>query len=66
MRGACGVKYHLAEICANVATVFACEAAVSDSDGYKILSGEEKDAFVCSAKGMFFDESGEGSCSTLT
>ena len=44
---------------------FACGVNASDSDGNKILSGEEKDDVVCDAPGTFFDESGEGGCSAL-
>ena len=51
----CGGKGHSAKICANVVTVFACEADASGSDSDRVLSGEEQDAFVCDAPGTFFD-----------
>ena len=54
MCSVCGEKGHSVKICANVVTVFACEADPSGSDGDEILSGEEQDAFVCDAPGMFF------------
>ena len=56
MCGVCGGKGHSAKICANVVTVFACEADASGSDSDGVLSGEEQDAFVCDAPGKFFDE----------
>ena len=52
----CGGKGHSAKICANVVTVFACEADGSGSDSDGVLSGEKQDAFVCDALGKFFDE----------
>ena len=55
----CGGKGHSAKICANVVTVFACEADASGSDSDGVLSGEEQDAFVCDAPGKFFDEPGK-------
>ena len=48
-----------AKICANVVTVFACEADVSGSDGDGGLSGEEQDAFICDAPYKFSDEPGK-------
>ena len=55
----CGGKGHSAKICANVVTVFACEADTSGSDSDGVLSGEEQDAFVCDALGKSFDEPGK-------
>ena len=49
-------KCHSAKTCANVVTVFACEADASGSDSDKVLSKEEQDAFVCDAPGTVFDE----------
>ena len=62
--GACGRKGHSAEICANIITVFACEAGAGDSDGDTILNVEQ-DAFAYDARGKFLYEFGEGICSTL-
>ena len=45
--GVCGGKGHAAEICANVASVLACQVR----DGEGILSGEEAEAFVSEAPG---------------
>ena len=63
--GVGGRKGHSAKLCANVVTVYACEAATSDSDGDKVISGEEQDAFVCDEPGKGFDKSGKMSCSAL-
>ena len=52
----CGGKGHSAKTCANVVTVFACEADASGSDSDGVLSGEEQDAFVCDSPGKLFDE----------
>ena len=61
----CGGKGHSAKICANVVTVFACEAEASGSDSDGVLSGEEQDAFVCDAAGKFFDEPGKWGTNAL-
>ena len=42
----CGGKGHSAKMCANVVTVFACEADASGSDSNGVLSGKEQDTFV--------------------
>ena len=52
----CGGKGHSAKICANVVTVFTCEADASGSDSDGVLSGEEKNDFFCDIPGKFFDE----------
>ena len=61
----CGGKGHSAKSCANVVTVFACEANTSGSDSDGILSGEEQDAFVCDAPGKCFDEPGKWGTNAL-
>ena len=60
-----GGKGHSAKICANVVTVFACEADASGSDSNGVLSGEVPDAFVCDAPGKFFDEPGKWGTNAL-
>ena len=54
-----GGKGHSAKICANVVTVFACEADASGNDSYGVLSRKEQDAFSCDAPGKCFDEPGK-------
>ena len=53
------------KICANVVTVFVCEADASGSDSDGLLSGEEQDAFVCDTPGKCFDEPGKSGTNAL-
>ena len=55
----CGGKGYSAKICANVVTVFACEADASGSNSDGVLSRKEQDAFFCDTPGKFFDEPGK-------
>ena len=61
----CGGKGHSAKNCANVVTVFACEADASGSDSNGVLSGGEQDTFVCDAPGKFSDEPGKWGTNAL-
>ena len=61
----CGGKGHSAKICADVVTVFACEADASGSDSDGVLSGEEQGAFVYDAPSKFFDEPGKWGTNAL-
>ena len=61
----CGGKSYSAKVCANVVTVFACEADASGSDSDEVLIGEEQDTFVCDAPGKFFDEPGKWGTNAL-
>ena len=45
----CGGKGHAPEICANVVSVFACQATDDE-----ILSGEEEEAFICDTPDKVF------------
>ena len=61
----CGGNIDLAKFCADdVVAIFSCEADANDSNGDKILSGEEKDVFICYVSGKYFDEKGRYACLT--
>ena len=58
IRSVCSGKGHLAEVCANVVTVLACENTKSPNDeSDAAISGEEEEAFVCDMSGEYNDES---------
>ena len=48
----CGGKGDSSKICANIVTVFACEADASGSDSDGVLSSEEQDLLRCTRQGF--------------